>query len=116
MVNVADLGLPSPCLLGFLLLSLPIVFSLLLLLGSTLLWLLFLAIFLLGSRRDVLLSYMADLPGSLELLLILFIEVLKTVEFFDILQAVLRVFDYLGSDAAPMTPRTVVRGVSSWNR
>lgn len=51
---------------------------------------------------------MADLPGSLELLLILFVEILETVEIFGILKGFLDVFDNLGSDTAPMTPRTVV--------
>ena len=116
-VNTTDLGLPSPRLLGFLLLlSLPLVFSLLLLLGGTLLRLLFLAIVLLGSRRNVLVGYMADLPGSLELLLILFNEILETIEIFGILKGFLDVFDDLGSDTAPVTPRTVVGSVSSWDR
>ena len=56
---------------------------------------------------------MAGIPGSLELLLILFIELLETVELFNILKAFLDIFDDLGSDAAPMTPRTVVGGISS---
>jgi len=74
-----------------------------------------LTIFLLGSRRNVLLSYVTDLPGSLEFLLILFTEILETVEIFGILIAFLDIFNDLGGDAAPMTPRTVVGSVRSWN-
>ena len=56
---------------------------------------------------------MADLPGGLELLLVLFGELLETVEVFDVFKAVLDVFDYLGSDTAPVTPCAVVGNVSS---
>jgi len=113
MVDATDLGLPSPRLPWFLL-SLPLIFSLLL--CGVLLQLPFLAIFLLDSRRNVLLSYVTDLPGSLEFPLILFTEILKTVEIFGILRAFLDIFDDLGSDAAPMTPCTVVGSVRSWDR
>jgi len=59
---------------------------------------------------------MTDLPGSLELLLILFTEILEAIKIFSILKAFLDVFDDLGSDAAPMTPRTVVGSIGSWHR
>jgi hypothetical protein len=69
----------------------------------------------LGSRRNVLLSYMANLPGSLELLLILFLEVLETIEVFCALEGFLDVLNDLGSDATPMTPRTAIGIVRSSN-
>ena len=56
---------------------------------------------------------MAGLPGGLELLLVLFNELLETVEVFDVFKGFLDVFDYLGSDAAPVTPCAVVGNVSS---
>ena len=111
-VTAADLGLPSSGLLRLLLFLLLLV-NFFLLFGGALLWLLFLDIIvrLLGSRRNVLLSYVADFPGSLELLLILFLETLETVKVFDVLKGFLGVLDDLGSDTTPMTPYTAVGNV-----
>ena len=79
---MSDLRLPSPSLLGLLLLFLFVV-SFFLLFRSTFLWLLFLLLvtraLLPGSGRNILVSYMAGLPGSLDFFLVLFLEVLKTV-------------------------------------
>jgi len=59
---------------------------------------------------------MTDLPGSPELVLILFAKLLETVEVFRTLKGFLDVLDDLGSDATPMTPRAVVGSVRSSNK
>jgi hypothetical protein len=117
MMNMTDLRLPSPRLLWFLLSCLlPFVFSFLPLFGGALLGLLFLIIVFLGRRRDVFLSYVAGIPGGMELLLILVIELFETVEIFGTLEAFLHIFNDFGSDTTPMTPCTVVGSVSSRDR
>jgi len=114
-----DLGFPSPSLLGFLLLFL-IVFSFFLLFRGAFLWLFFLLLvtgaLLPGSGRNIIVSYMAGLPGSLDFLLVLFLEVLKTVQAVGVRNGFLDVLYDLGSDATPMTPRAVVGNVRSFNR
>ena len=78
-MTAANLGPPSPrpprLLIFF------IVVSFFLLFRGTLLWYLLLTITirLIGSRRNIVISYMAGLPGSLELLLIIFPKFLETV-------------------------------------
>ena len=114
-VSTADLGLPSPNSLRLLLLT---VSSLFLLFRGKFLLLLSLVVIcalLHGSRRNILLSNMADLPGGLELLLILFPKVNETAEVTGIFKGFLDILEDLGSDATPMTPRTVVREVRSFN-
>ena len=117
-MNAADLGLPSSGLLRFLLLFFSVLVSFFLLFGGALLWLLFLVIFirLLGSWRDVLLSYVAGLPGSLELFLIFFLETLEAVQIFDVLEGFLDVLDDLWSDTTPMTPHAAVGSVRLFNQ
>lgn len=108
-MNARYLGFPPSCLLGFLLFF-SIVFGLFLPLRGTLLGLLFLVIIvrLLGSRRNVILSYMADLPGSIEFFFIHIIKLVETIEVLCALEGLLDILDDLGSDATPMTPRAVV--------
>ena len=102
------LGLLSPRLLRLLFLFL--LLSLFLPLGSALLWFFFLLLIvsLLGRRGNVLLSYMTGLPGNLEFFFVFIVKVIETVEFVWSLEAFLDILDDFGSDATPMTPRTVV--------
>ena len=108
MMNAAYLGLLSSCLLRLLFLFI-VVFRLLSLLRGAPLRLLFLLVInqLLGSRGNVLISYMAGLPGNLELLFIFVVKVIETIELLRVLKGLLDILDNLGSDATPMTPRTV---------
>lgn len=100
------LGLPSSRLFRFFLLFIIVIGRFLPLSRGTLLRLLFLIIVvrLLGSRRDILLSYMSHLPGGLELLLIFVFKLVETVKVLRAFEGFLDIFNYLGSDAAPMTP------------
>ena len=58
---------------------------------------------------------MADLPGGLELLLILALKIFETVEVIGIIKGFLGILEDLGSDATPVTPRTAVEEVRSFN-
>lgn len=71
---------------------------------------------LLGGGWDVLLSYVTRLPGSLELLFILVTEVIETIELLRALKGSFGILDDLGSDAPPVTPRTIFWNVRSPDR
>jgi hypothetical protein len=51
---------------------------------------------------------MTCLPGGFEFLLILFIKVVETIKVFCAIKGFLGILNELGSDATPMTPRTIV--------
>ena len=51
---------------------------------------------------------MTGLPGNLEFFFVFIVKVIETVEFVWSLEAFLDILDDFGSDATPMTPRTVV--------